>query len=243
LPCTVLNIALAAIASVLVGAVIPLLGVGAFLAALLVIGIRGYLIPGTPTLTARYLPESVHRLFGHDGIDTDQPIGFDVEASLKTAGIIVECLETDDLCLTDRYRSTLQEEIRELRETSVQRKRLAESISVPERDVSFSDEDHGWFVLVEGTRAGGWDSRAAFIADLANQSLLSSALPNWDALYSQDRTQLLAALRSFIEVCPDCGGDVVPDEDVVRSCCRDDVVSVTTACVECDTTVFKGTGN
>jgi hypothetical protein len=97
-------------------------------------------------------------------------------------------------------------------------------------------------VFVDGVRAGGWRSRAALLADLASEQLLSSWLGRrWETLADGDRTQLLVALRSFVETCPECGGEVVPDEDVVKSCCRDDIVSVTSACTDCGAVLFKST--
>ncbi|AGB38234.1 hypothetical protein [Natronococcus occultus] len=65
-PCTALNAAIAAA----IGAVLArrsraagLVAVGVSAAA---IWLRGYLVPGTPELTKRYLPSSVLRLFGKD---------------------------------------------------------------------------------------------------------------------------------------------------------------------------------
>jgi len=49
-------------------------GVAALLVAVAVIGVRGYLIPGTPTLIARYLPEPDHRALGHEpSVDERSP--------------------------------------------------------------------------------------------------------------------------------------------------------------------------
>lgn len=243
LPCTAINIGIAATVSAIVAVIALPLGIGLFAVAMSVIGLRGYLIPGTPALTAKYLPDPVYRLFGHENSVTAEPIDLDIETTLKSVGVVTECREIDDLCLTDQYGNTLDDEIRKLRSEPNQIERLSALLSVPAEEITFDDTDHGWFVHIEDTQAGGWDSKAAFLGDLANQTLLSDRLGDWNELLPRDRTRLLAALRSFIEECPDCGGDVVPDEDVVRSCCRENLVSVTTACVDCGATVFKGTGN
>ena len=76
-PCTVLNLAIAVIAgSIIARKTKP----GAVLAvgiSITLIYLRGYLVPGTPTLTKRYLPPEVLRWFGKepalepiDGIDS-----------------------------------------------------------------------------------------------------------------------------------------------------------------------------
>ena len=245
LPCTVLNLIIAAAGATVVGIVVPAAGVVTFLASVTVIGLRGYLIPGTPAITARYLPESVHQALGHEALVEPDPIesDIDVETALKDADIIEECADHDDLCLTGRYRAALQSAVGALDSAAIRRDRLATSMSVDPDELSIETTEHGLTVRVDDTPAGGWESTAAFIADLANQELLMSALPNWQELPPSDRTRLLAALRSFIEECPDCGGEVQPGEDVVRSCCREDLVTVTTSCVDCGAVVFKGSGN
>jgi hypothetical protein len=65
-PCTALNLFLAAVLGAVVsrrskpaGAAVAAVSVG-------VIYLRGYLVPGTPELTRRYLPPAVLRLFGKD---------------------------------------------------------------------------------------------------------------------------------------------------------------------------------
>lgn len=80
-PCTVVNIAIGVLLALAGGAVARRVGgqgsgrlvtivLGAVFGAL--IYLRGYLVPGTPTLTKQYLPEPVLQLFGKSpGTDTD----------------------------------------------------------------------------------------------------------------------------------------------------------------------------
>lgn len=79
LPCTALNVVLAAAGSGLLAAAAATVwgsaaavGVGATATAvsLAAIYLRGYLVPGTPTITARYFPEAVLRQFGKSGVLT-----------------------------------------------------------------------------------------------------------------------------------------------------------------------------
>jgi len=243
LPCTVLNTAIAIVLSVAIALVSVPAAVLVFVACVAVITFRGYLVPGTPTLV-QYLPDRVHDAIGseHTRDTGDAEVSLDVEQALTSAGIVRECVDVDDLCLTDAYREAFHERIDRLQDERLQRERLAASLSVPPDEVRFEEQEGRFDVFVDGVRAGGWRSRAAFLADLASEHLLSSWLErDWEDVSAQDRTELLVALRTFVETCPDCGGDVVPDEDVVRSCCRDDIVSVTTTCVDCGAVVFKGT--
>jgi hypothetical protein len=65
LPCTVVNAAITAVGSVAVGVVAsPVAGTVALTVGAAAIWLRGYLVPYTPQLTERYLPERVLAWFG-----------------------------------------------------------------------------------------------------------------------------------------------------------------------------------
>ncbi len=66
LPCTVVNLAIAAVVGWLVARRNRVAGVLAVGISVALIYLRGYLVPGTPTLTKRYLPASVLRAFGKE---------------------------------------------------------------------------------------------------------------------------------------------------------------------------------
>jgi len=65
-PCTVLNLVIATVASSLIARKSRLGGLLAIGISITLIYLRGYLVPGTPTLTKRYLPPAVLRWFGKD---------------------------------------------------------------------------------------------------------------------------------------------------------------------------------
>lgn len=65
-PCTVLNLLIAAVLGWLVSRRSRLGGVLAVAVSTVLIYFRGYLVPGTPALTKRYLPPTVLRWFGKD---------------------------------------------------------------------------------------------------------------------------------------------------------------------------------
>jgi hypothetical protein len=81
-PCTVVNVLLAAALGSLVsrrskpaGAAVTAVSVG-------LIYLRGYLVPGTPELTKRYLPPSVLRWFGKE----PDPVGAGIDAEPAANG-------------------------------------------------------------------------------------------------------------------------------------------------------------
>lgn len=65
IPCTLVNAGIALVAAGIVGWFNPIVGAAILATAAIVIYFRGYLVPGTPTLTERYLPEAVHARFDH----------------------------------------------------------------------------------------------------------------------------------------------------------------------------------
>ncbi|MDQ2050303.1 hypothetical protein RBH26_07370 [Natronolimnohabitans sp. A-GB9] len=65
-PCTVLNLAIAAVVGSVVARKTKLGGLLAIGVSIGLIYLRGYLVPGTPTLTKRYLPPEVLRWFGKE---------------------------------------------------------------------------------------------------------------------------------------------------------------------------------
>lgn len=112
-PCTVVNVVLTlgadgalALVSLPLGAVSLMAGLGA-------VYLRGYLVPGTPTLTKRDLPERALRYFEHDtgplADDDDAPslVGegdeIDPEPVLRTIGAIEPYRNDTDPCLTDEF--------------------------------------------------------------------------------------------------------------------------------------------
>lgn len=62
-PCTVVNVVIAAVGSGAVALLSPPVGVVLFVGSLVAIYLRGYLVPGTPSLTKRYLPERIRARF------------------------------------------------------------------------------------------------------------------------------------------------------------------------------------
>lgn len=79
-PCTALNIGIAAVLGVIVSRSSKRSGIVVAGLSALCIYFRGYLVPGTPTLTKRYLPERVLRWFGKASTP-DLDTGLDTEVA------------------------------------------------------------------------------------------------------------------------------------------------------------------
>lgn len=74
-PCTVLNVAIALLVGAVVSKKSKYVGYISLVASLVVIYFRGYLIPGTPSLTKRYLPGKLLEMFGKEPTQASGGIG------------------------------------------------------------------------------------------------------------------------------------------------------------------------
>jgi len=256
-PCTVVNVVLAAVGSAAVGwlaatAAGPAAGAGAGVAAFALcataIYLRGYLVPGTPTLTKRYLPDRVLAWFDKAPAPVDQESTADASARdadgefdpidpeqvLLDAGAVEPCEAVDDLCLADGFRETWVGAMDE----AVTADDAVAALGLAVDDCQLAEFEGAYRLERDGRRVAQWPSKAALVADVAGAAAFERRYDGWPSLSSEDRGQLLSALRLFADTCPLCGGPVELGEDTVESCCRSyDVVAVT--CGDCDARLLE----
>lgn len=241
LPCTAVNIALAAVAAVAVGSVRPLAGIAVFLVAAAAIAVRGYLVPRTPMLTKRYLPERVLAWFGKtqptdaspeetEPSQREPPDDLDPEQFLVEHGIVQPCERGDDLCLSDdiadRWHSTAADIDSDLPDGAA-----ARLVDADPESASTVQGRNGFYLDIGDTRYR-WVSCGALVADVAGNRVLTDRLAGWTSVPLVHRLTVLRGLRTFLEACPLCGGDVRFGTETVESCCRStEVVAVT--CEDC----------
>lgn len=249
IPCTIVNIAIAAIISVPAAIASPILGVSIFSLSLGAIYFRGYLVPGTPTLTKRYFPERVLRWFDKDPTIpmNDETVEIDPERILLDAGAVEPCQDGMDLCLTPGFRNAWRECIHTVRENDLGKEFLTSALDITPSDDQITIDQHedAFIAHTEDTVIGQWSSRAAAIADVAAASELAERSSDWTVLTPAETARILTSLRIFIEQCPECDGPVRVEQEVVESCCRSHDV-VASACQDCDARLFEieqdGTG-
>ena len=253
LPCTVVNVLLAAGGAALVGVVVagrttPLGGVLAslvtFLASVALVYLRGYLVPGTPELTKRYLPAWVLGWFGKappaaghsESRAADHGVEqFDVERELLAVDAVEPCADVDDLCLTDWFREAWQ---RELASGDLDRSELLACLGLSSGDVTIEEYGDAFQARRDGMTFGTWPSAGAFEADLAAARVLDTETTRWEDLPVQERGEVLAGLRLFLDTCPNCGGAPTLDRETVESCCSEYEVAAVT-CVDCGVRLFE----
>jgi len=276
LPCTVLNVGIASVGATLLGAWLVAAGyetaavgvaTGVLAVSLAAIWLRGYLVPGTPTLTKRYLPASVLAAFGKtpegspEGIaaDSDAETGADAGAAATAeaegdaaaaADGAVERVDPEALleragaiepCRGDDRCLTDEFERAwhaEIDAAGDDRGPALEAIGLEDGDVTTKELGNAFAVSIDGRRVGSWESRPAFEADLAAATLLADRLPEWASLSARDRGQVCNGLRIFLETCPDCGSPVSFGTETVESCCTSRTVAAVT-CDDCEARVFE----
>lgn len=244
-PCTILNVAIALILGGGVGTVSVPLGVSTVGAAAVVIYLRGYLVPYTPTITKRYFPDRVLRWF--DDHKTSRPPTrpdhveeLDIEATLSSLGVLTECEHVDDFCLDPSFRAAWRTYIEELGESDTQVddiRALLDLGSDSAHDIRQRGNEAS-VVLVDGVQIGQWESEAALLADIAADRALREWTEVWDQFHVVNRSQLLNSLRMFLEECTVCSSPLSLGQESVESCCRSfEVVAVT--CDECGSRFFE----
>ena len=254
LPCTVVNVALAGIGAAAVGALATAgAGAVALAAGLAAIWLRGYLVPGTPELTKRYLPERVLRLFGK-GRAAAPPADVDAESYLLDADVLVETPDGSDLAFAPWFASAWRSQLAALRadgdgdptfvaaptgdDPDPDIAALAALTGVDAELLSIDWRDGAAFARADDEPIGHWESRPAFVADVAADGVLTAARDDWADLPLAARSNVLGAVRLFVDECPVCEGAVSLEARVVESCCSSyDVVAG--RCAGCDARLFE----
>lgn len=250
IPCTVVNIALATVISAVVAGLVglgggrfriaSLLAIAIFLPSLAWIYLRGYLVPYTPTLTKRYFPDRVLRWFDtHHGTEPlERADDFDVEEFLLGTGLLTECDTRDDWCLDSSFLERWEAEMDRIDTGSARQAAIADLLDADPDRLTVLDYGSATAVNVDGRTVGQWESDAAFLADLAADSVLARSHDEWESFHLANRSQVLNSLRMFLETCPSCGAPLSMAQETVESCCRSfDVIAVT--CQNCESRVFE----
>lgn len=242
LPCTAVNVLIAAVVSGLVGLVSVPLMVVSFALFLGVIYVRGYLVPGTPTLTQRYFPERVLRWFDKDPapaytIPLDGDDDLDPESVLLGAEALEPCLALDDLCLTPGFREDWYRGFAGIDETTAERT-VAEMLDVYDSRLTIRREARTYVAYVDEEKVGTWLSYEALVADVAAQHVLRERITDWDDAPVDERSGIIRALRVYLDRCPSCKCPVELSKESRKSCCRSREYLVS-ECDDCGARLFE----
>lgn len=241
-PCTINNFTIAVVVGVVLWAVWPPVAVGFVVFAVTTIALRGYLLPKTPTLAERYVPDRVRSLFEMGpnidaSMSTEETVAINTERLLVESGSLKPCEEIDDLCLSSQFREEWYKQMDRISESETEREALAETLKT-DGEIAFVDHGEAFTAHIDGRSIGQWESHAAFVADLAAARELPQWINQWDHLYVAEQGTLIRGLRVFIDLCPSCEGQVTPEKQTVESCCREHTV-LAISCDDCGARLFE----
>jgi hypothetical protein len=228
LPCTAVNLALAAAGTAAVALLSPPAALVAGVLSLTLVYLRGYLVPGTPELTKRYLPERTLAWFGK--ADSPAPTSdVDPGVVLAAADVLVEEPGGADVTLDRAFVAAWTDRTAAVAAGDAAAA-LAAQLDTAGPDLAVTRAGEGLVATVHGRQVGAWESPVAFQADVAAMGLLAQRVPAWDRLGADARSEATGALRLLADTCPSCGGATALEEGTVESCCG----SYPVVAVRCD---------
>lgn len=260
-PCTLLNLYVSAVVAITVAlAWSRPVGVAAFGLMALLVYVRGYLVPGTPALTA--LPERILGLFRRsrgekgDGEGKETPEESAGEKFRADAhgekSFARELLEADllerrgtELHLPRRVHEAWTKRIRRIDRRGSVTERLFRQYEADSDRLQLDRLGERPVLLSHGRPVAVWPSRGALIADVALESILAERV-DWNRFDRRERNRHLETFRAFLKSCPVCGaslpppersgGDGTRDENGERSAARTESITIT--CSECGDTIL-----
>jgi hypothetical protein len=229
-PCTAVNLLIATGVAGVLTLLVPWVGVAVFVVFLSTIYLRGYLVPGTPALTKRYLPAHVLRLFGKQPIERSFEDRDAVDAATDTLGMtgVVKRIETDDIDLTPTFREAWRERMSAVRERTLGEEDVRELFDV-ETVSRVGDRSF----VVDGNESVRWGSNAALVADVAAAKLLRERTDEWRTMNRDRQRSILRGLRLCLDRCPSCGGSLDATEERVDPCCQKPHLVAQSVCGDC----------
>lgn len=244
-PCTVVNLVLTGVTTAALWLVHPAVSGVVLVAGLAAVYLRGYVVPGTPTLTTRYLPAPVLRLFGKaDGVECHAGAPIAVTApELQAADIVTSGPTGARLApaVSDAIHTRLAafDELHtaeEIDPEAMPTAALAETLGLSSEAIS---PVPGAIAFSLPERLVRWVSPAALAVDLAEAAVLADRVDTWTSLGPERRLELLVAVRALVEQCPVCEGPVVRELAVPKTCCRDPDPVVQCRCEACDCALLE----
>ena len=235
LPCTVVNVGLTAVAALGVATVSLPLGVAVAVAGLTTTYLWGYVVPRTPELTKRYLPDRILAWF--DKAPTTDPLGgIDPEAYLRSAGAVVDI--DGDIAVPPSVFEEIATRVDGFANDNVLAATLADTVGLNPDEVTVYPDGVDYAARVGRQPAGRWESRVALATELAAHDLFSRRVGGWRALPADTHGALLGAFRLALPRCPACNGDVMLGTETAESCCRAYEVLAAT-CEGCGSRLFE----
>jgi hypothetical protein len=224
----VANVLAVSLVAVAVERVVPLSGTVLIVVGMVLLAVRGYVLPGTPW----FVRVVGSRCREPRPVDTT---AWD-EQELLRAGVLTR---TDgDFQPTESFLTHWRAHVSAAGPRADDHRALAVALGVDPARVRLEWRDGVLCAEAGGTQLGAWLSRAALVADTASIHVLRRQHPSWDRFSPWRRGAILSTLRLYLDVCPGCDGITVLDRAPSR---RPNVGGRTVAvtCAACDARLFE----
>lgn len=175
-----------------------------------------------------------------DRIEYRRENAVDPETYLLDLGIVEPTDDGQNLRYTDAFADRLETELERVRESGVDTVDIATMFSVDEADVSVPDREYTAYKTDYMVR--NWPSEGALEIDVATDRELRAEADDWDEVPVRQRYRMLQSLRSFLEECLFCSGQISVSDSTVESCCGDMTV-VAVGCDDCDRRLLEFTAD
>lgn len=246
LPCTTVNSIIAVLIAAGVTLVNPFIGISVLVVEAVLIYYRGYLIPGTPELTKRYMPAWALKLFGKTPVEEHaQPTSPNQEPStdagqldpievLEEIGVATETEDGTDLTLTSSFQNRLdrQDITTPTEDAGKIFTELFGSVTIEDTDATFhlTHSDRGIILT--------WPSHAAMLGDAKIAQALTETDTHFTERDEMNQLQLIQSTRTLLETCPACNGSLSFSQEERETCCQTYTASVL-SCDACDSTFLE----
>ncbi len=234
LPCTVVNLIISALLAGIIGYYSRGIGIIGFGLSALLIYLRGYLIPKTPYITQEYFPDSVLRAFGKSSGHADDK---EVEQLMEDLDILKPEDDADTSTLNPSFEKQWRQRLKD-RKNKTSGKNIISQLFLPENEFEVKSDSEKMAAMANGQIVGRWPSKVSRVVDVISDRTLRDYAQRWEHLGPQTRLQILFALRKFVKVCPNCGGQITTQTIEVDSCCGP-VPVIEAQCTDCSKLLFK----
>lgn len=227
-PCTILNgVVLALAVGGLVAVGHRLLAAALLLGGTVALLLKGYLVPGTPSV-GRRLPRTVRERFGKTDPISSRP----ATTALVEAGVL-----TNGLTLRDDAAEEILGESRTLVDGRSRLEAAVETRFPTVEEVSVNRSLGGgenWFALdADEMTIRQWPARPVVALDVAAASVLQRAGIDWAGRSPTERGHLLALVRYGTQTCPACEMPFTTPNGPTVSCCGGRSLAGERRCVPC----------
>ena len=235
LPCTIVNLAIGLVGGLVVSTLSPLAGLLCVFVSISLIYFRGYLVPGTPELTKKHLPNPILKLFGKDPLseltqgdlaESPEEKAEELERCLHTLGVIQENKGLEQMELCEEFEKIWSEELDQIISVDDPLSVLLKNVGVTKIKHDDIRDGPSIFANEDGDVIGNWPSTMAIHIDLATERAIDRYSKLWSKIEPEQRLKIIASLRIFVARCPNSGGKIITESKTVETCCSSYEVGV-----------------